>query len=234
MSTAPVQLTGTNALYIPEQPAPPFIDISVAFQLTTAQVAGPNRLDDARSLVRIAAKSVALAEDTLVLSGGPSLSPEVVATNALVQGVAPSGTYRAIVRGLPKPFTPAQELVNAVTHGITDLATNGWPEPYALILGEQLYTDAFSTLTTNGSDTAERRITSRVKYLKASGALPPDEGILASLAGDPITIYSAQEAATAYTGENFTSGRGPIHEFRVTERFQFVIRDPASVRHLAP
>jgi uncharacterized linocin/CFP29 family protein len=230
LSTAQVQRASTAELHIPEQAAPPFIDISVAFQLTRTQVEG--RLDAARSLARFAAKSLAEAEDNVVFAGGPFRRPGIFAANTNVQGVAPRGVFQRIVRGLAAPFTAAQELVNAVNQGIADLAANGWPEPYALILGQTLYGDAFLPLTTTASETAERQITSRVKYLRTTGALAAGEGILASLAGDPITIYSAQEAYTACTGEILT-GRGPTYQFRVTERFQFVIRDPASVRRLA-
>jgi len=231
LSTAEVQRDPEAELIIPEEDAPPFINVSVAFQLTLAQVEG--RLDVARSIARIAAKSLAIAEDNVVFAGGPFRQPGIVATNtARVQGIAPRGVSQQIV-GLDPPFTRAQELLDAVNGGIASLAGNGWPEPYALILGQDLYEAVFSPLTVNTFETPERRITGRVRHLKTTGALAANQGILVSLAGDPVTIYSAQEASTAYTGEILTA-RGPTYQFRVTERFQFAIRASSAIRNLAP
>jgi len=237
------KLAGENALYIPEGDAHPFVEISVWFQLTPAQAEAESTLHTARTLARMAAKSVAMAEDYITLANDPvnwaAAAPNVpprfppramVANKDELKGVVVGGQKEAEVKG-DRALTEAQKLLNTVTAQMAALTSAGWPDPFALILGQELYKQAHSRLDPNSAETAEHHLRGRVAHLVASGVLPSTFGILVSLAGDSITIYGAQEATTLFIGETLTNGL-PFYRFRVSERFQFVISDPEAIIRL--
>ncbi len=225
VSTAQV-FRAAGLLLIPEGDARPFIELSVRFQVTPAQVEAEGTLHTARTLARMAAKSVAQAEDQIILPG-PAFLRSALGTNT--RGLSGLNQIRPAkpVRPRVPPGTPPEAFLDTVTDAITDLATAGWPDPYALILGGDLYTDAFSRLPTG--ETPERILASRLKHFVVSEALPADRGIVVSLAGESIRILAGHEAFTVFTGESFGHPRGALYNFRVFERFLFVVRDTSSV-----
>lgn len=221
---------GANALHIPEGNGQPFVEITVRFEMTPAQVEAENTLHTARTLARMAAKNVALAEDHIVLGGEPVNFPveAVVANRDPSRGVALFQDRSRRVKSADVDASDAQKLLDTVTRAMADLARKGWPEPYALFLGQKLYVDSFSRLHPNSEESPERRLAGRLTHLIVSGALAARTGILVSLAGDPISIYSANEAFTSFTGESF-GATGRIYNFTVSESIQFTVRDDTSI-----
>src|SRR5215207_8016101 len=64
-----------NTMTIAEGETKPFIEISVEFRLTQGQVDNETTLHTSRTLARLAAKSIALAEDTLFFQGNGAKLP---------------------------------------------------------------------------------------------------------------------------------------------------------------
>jgi uncharacterized linocin/CFP29 family protein len=214
-----------SPLSIPAGNAQPFVEISMPFQLTPAQMEAESTLHTARTLARLAAKSVAMAEDLVVFQDRTLPVPGLTASNV----VPGSGIYQLGRAGLMRPPGPrSQRLLRAVNAGLARLGATGWPAPYALILGGNLYRAYLSPLAVGTEQTPERHLAGRLSRFAVTGAVRTARGILVSLAGDPITIYVAHEASASFIGET-SSLRGPVYNFKVSERFQFVIRDASAI-----
>src|SRR5262245_20777145 len=69
-SNVPADVFDPATMSIEEGKTKPFIEISVDFRLTQSQVDNETTLHTARTLAKLAAKSLALAEDTLTFRGG--------------------------------------------------------------------------------------------------------------------------------------------------------------------
>jgi uncharacterized linocin/CFP29 family protein len=213
----------------------PFIELSVEFSLTQSQVDNEATLHTAKTLAKLAAKSLALAEDTLLLQGDEAQLPKIV--KVINKGSAEEG----LIGDRDEPDIPVKpleasgasavygpHLFTAVVHGIAELTKRGQPGPYALLLETSVYADAFSPVANTLVTTADRLSPLLTGGFYGSGAVPKDSGLLISLGGEPTTIYVAQDAITAYTQEN----RDGSYLFRVFERVQFVARDRTSAVNL--
>jgi uncharacterized linocin/CFP29 family protein len=239
VSGAQVETTD-KALFIPEGNAKPFVEISVPFRLSAAQVENESTLHTARTLARLAAKVLALAEDALVLRGTDTGKwPARVNGRARIPKVDRIGEDDGIAGGAHtvavniKKATarqkPASNFLDGVTAGISDMMGAAWPEPYGLILSTDLYTTAVSQIVASSTETPEDRLASRVRYLLASDALDANSGVLVSLAGDPMILYVGRTPTTVFTGETHHDDDGTLFNFRVLERVRYVIRDPDCV-----
>ena len=87
----------------------------------------------------------------------------------------------------PAP-TLAERLLTGATSVVAQLTGKGWPEPYALILGTDLYTRASSPLVQGSTETPASRLAPRAKHILVSDALTTKNGVVVSLAGDPTTL----------------------------------------------
>jgi uncharacterized linocin/CFP29 family protein len=231
-ANVPADKFDADEMKIAEGITKPFIEISVEFSLTQSQVDNEATLHTGRTLAKLAAKSLALAEDTLLLQGHGAQLPnrmKVINRQSAEEGLIGVGDGRDIpVRALePGGGTTAvygASLFTAVTNGIAELNKKGQPGPYALLLESSVYADAFSPVANTLATTADRLTPLLTGGFYGTGALPKDTGLLVSLGGEPTTIYIAQDAITAYTQED---GEGN-YRFRVFERVQFVARDRAA------
>jgi uncharacterized linocin/CFP29 family protein len=123
---------------------------------------------------------------------------------------------------------------NAVGEGVATLTGAGQPGPFALFVPTEIFGDASRALantTTTTVDLIARLVTGGTHLTPvlppfASG--PPSVGLLVSLAGEPTTIYIAQDATTAFT---HVDSAGNYH-FRVFERVQIVARDKRAIVQL--
>lgn len=263
---------GPERLFIPEGDAHPFLEISVGFSLTGAQVENEAFLHAGRTLARRAATQLAQAEDVLVLTGTKAEWEDrvkAVAASATVTGrehvtgrdgvasfderddskqvtvklklpekragselsASPSETAE---EGCAKPKccctgpSPATQLLNGIADVASQLAAQGWPEPYALILGSTLYAHSYSQLVAGSAETPNDRLASHTRHILVSSALNPAHGVVVSLAGDATTIFIAREAAVAFVTEEL-DGEGVHYHFRVFERVQYAVRDRTSI-----
>jgi len=230
----------------------PFVEISLEFALTDAQVANEASLHTGRTLAVLAAKTIAQAEDQVFFQG-TNAPYSIPATNPFPRflkfaNLAGAGLLGIIAAGVatgattaPVPVTrPAgattygSATFDGVVKGITQLIGVGHPGPFALFLSTDIYADTYQTVPAGLTTTADR-----IRPLVTGGyyatdslprppAAPSSTGILVSLGGEPTTIYIAQDAVTAYPGQL----PGGSYGFRVFERVQIVNRDPAALVQL--
>jgi uncharacterized linocin/CFP29 family protein len=154
---------------------------------------------------------------------------------------------------VPRTFwADPRELFEVVAECInTKLAMKGHPGPYALVLESTVYANIYkpySRVASAAAISVKERLEGLVHGgIEGSGALlvPATEagltgrargghpgdvkcGLLFSLAGDPVSIYVAVDAITAFT---FTDPSGSKW-FRVFERIQYVVRDKRALLRL--
>jgi uncharacterized linocin/CFP29 family protein len=238
-ANVPADVFHPETMSIAEGRTKPFIEISIDISLTQTQLDNEVTLNTCQTLAKLAAKSLALAEDNLIFQGAEArLPPHVRVVNRESAECGLLGVARAtepIREKSPqeKPAIFGEEIFRAVTKGIAELNKEGQPGPFALMLESSLYADTYAPLPSSLVTTADRLIPLLPGGFHSSGTLPPATGLLVSLGGEPTTIYrglalNGFDVLTAYTQEDL-EGR---HRFRVFERVQFVARDPRALLKL--
>jgi uncharacterized linocin/CFP29 family protein len=120
------------------------------------------------------------------------------------------------------PGVYGEKTFKAVTSGISELIKSTQPGPYALVLESAVYADTYApiaggTLTT----TADRLIPLVPGGFYGTGSLPSSTGLLASLGGEPTSLYVGQDAITEHTQVDAEGNS----RFRVFERVQVNARE---------
>lgn len=237
-ANVPADIFNPGTMAIAEGQTKPFIEILVEFSLTQSQVDNEATLNTGLTLAKLAAKFLALAEDTLIFEGDDAkLPPNIKVVNRESAG---AGLLGAANVNKPVEVEPLQPGVyggntfKGVLEGMAELFKEGQPGPYALILEAAIYADTYAPLPTTLVTTADRLIPLLPGGFYGTGTLPEKTGLLASLGGEPVTIYRGLnlnnfDVLTAYTQEDL-EGR---QRFRVYERVQFIARDPRSLVKLA-
>jgi len=232
-------------LTIKEGSTKPFAEIYREFPLTSAQVSKESQSKACKTLARMTAKEIALAEDTVIFQGQAGKLPGKVvadrvdsAGNGLLGEAAPGDAdnddplkvtvpiqIRRIDGAAARPgLTYGENTFAAVTEGIARLTSKGQAPNYALMLPIRAFADTFvppspASLVT----TAERLRPLLEGGFYGTGTLPAESGLLVALGGEPTTLYVGREAGT-----EFVRKEGANYIFRVVERVQFVARDPRS------
>jgi uncharacterized linocin/CFP29 family protein len=217
--------------------------IQVRVQLRGAQMQDPE-LTSALSLFRQAANILARLEDGIVLDGlqpsGLGLAgvapPRVAAALPPVWQItsaAPNdGLYQAAVQAghdvvfNPAPAHPGRRLVAAVTQSIGDLEGRGHFGPYALVLGNDLFSIAQSS-DGNGLVLPQDRIIPFLGggSLLRSSALDANQGIMAALGGSAIELVVATDLCLQFLQVTVE----PTFIFRVSEKIILRIKDTSAV-----
>lgn len=229
-AVVPADILDFTTMTVQEGQTKPFIELSVEFTLTQSQVENEATLRTGRTLARLSAKAVALAEDTIFFQGkGAALAGvRVVNRDSAEDGLLGKAGAPVVVD--PKAKGYPESIFGAVAGGISTLIGNAQPGPYGLFLESSVYADTYAPLPTTLVTTADRIIplvpggfhaTGTLLVPKAGGA-GIKTGLLVSLGGEPTTIYVGVDAITAFTQAD-TVGN---FRFRVFERVQFVARDP--------
>lgn len=232
-----------ESMTIAEGQTLPLIEISVDFALTEGQVSNEGSLHTGRTLARLAAKTLALAEDEVLFQGSDvdlgGLGPTVKVRNLDLPNNTPNvhGLFGVADATIEVNLDNDEDedgvvsgLFAAVTRGIARLIANGQPAPYALFLETSVYADAFAPLEDSGlATTADLLMPLLEGRLYCTGALPAGAGLLVCLAGDPTILSIAQEAVTEFTQKGAQDGD---YHFRVLERLQFVARDHRALLRL--
>ena|SRR5690349_8261534 len=226
-------------LSIREGQTKPFVEIYLEFPLTTAQVTREAQLKTCKTLARMAAKAVGLAEDVVLFQGSDGKLPaDVIADPALAgkgllgesqRGDADDDNPYRVSRPIPvippegrrKGVTWGEATFSAVTDGIALLAAKAQAPKFALFLPVRAYADTFVP----PGDQSLITTAERIKPLVEGGfmevvTLPETKGLLVALAGDPTSLHVGREATT-----EFVRKEGAQYFFRVVERIQFVARD---------
>jgi uncharacterized linocin/CFP29 family protein len=227
-------------LSISEGQTKPFVEIFQEFSLTSAQVLNEPQLNTCRTLARMAAKAIALAEDTVIFQGGKGKLPANVkaelieSAGAGLLGVASPNDADdndpakvSVPIEVPRASTRpgllfGENVFSAVAAGIAKLSAKGQGPRFALFLPLQVFADTFGPSSDSGLVTVADRIKPLVEGgFQESFGLPQESGFLAALAGDPTRLFVGREATA-----EFVRMEGSRYFFRVVERIQFVARDP--------
>jgi uncharacterized linocin/CFP29 family protein len=208
----------------------PFLEISVHFSLTQGQVDNECTLHTARTLAKLAAKNLALAEDSLFFQGKDApLPPKVRVVNkdsadhGLLGAAATRYVHVPALAG--KAGVYGEEIFRAVTRGIAELIKVGQPGPFALILQSEIYADTYAPVRDSLAIAADRLIPLLTGGFYGTGTLPESTGLLFSLCGEPTSIFVAADATTAYTQEDEEGS----FRFLVFERVQYIARDHRAI-----
>jgi uncharacterized linocin/CFP29 family protein len=221
---------GAKALEIPEGRTKPYVELSVDLALTESQVENESTLHTGRTLAMLAAKDIAQAEDTLFFQGVEALAEDplrVVNRAGAAAGLLNlDGADDVEVQPLEGEDTGyGPKTFKAVVDGISKLTAKGQPGPYALILATDVYADTFAPVGGTLTTTADRLTPLLTGGFYGTGTLPDRSGLLASLGGQPTTLFVGQDLITAYTQSN---ERGQT-VLRVYERVQIIARDPTAI-----
>jgi uncharacterized linocin/CFP29 family protein len=211
------------------------------FSLTSAQVMNEPQNKTCKTLAQMAAKAIALAEDTVIFQGSAGKLPANVKAELIESAGAgllgeanpgdandndPNKVTQPIV--IPKVNNNrssvlfGENLFSAVAEGIAKLIAKAQAPKFALFLPVKVFADTFLP----SSDASLVTTADRIKPLVEGGfqetvVLPQDSGLLVALAGDPTRLYVGHEATV-----EFVRREGSKYFFRVVERIQFVARDP--------
>ncbi len=225
-------------LSIREGDTKPFVEIYQEFPLTSTQVKQEATIKTCKTLARMAAKALALAEDTIIFQGKDgSLPGNVDSTNLASAGAGLLGeaihdTDDKDPNKVSKPryvkLADSDKVdygagtFSAVTEGLSLLVAKGQAPPYALFLPTRAYADTYSPPGDESLVTTADRIKPLVEGgFYGTGTLPEERGLLVALGGEPTTLFVGREIVT-----EFVRMEGSEYFFRVVERVQFVARDP--------
>jgi uncharacterized linocin/CFP29 family protein len=219
---------------IPEGVTKKFVELNFAFEITIAQAGNEQGNMTCQTLSRMAAKSIALAEDMILFRGKDAVLPagvEVDRPESAKHGLLGAAAVDTIcVERTQRPQGPiwGEKVFAAVTRGIAKLVAKGQAPDYALFLPTDVYADTFVPPGDQSLVTTADRIRPLVEGgFYGTGTLPADQGLLVALGGQPTVIYMGEEAEVEYVRRDRTR-----HIFCVTERVQFVARDPRALIRL--
>ncbi|BCT69556.1 encapsulin [Nitrosospira sp. NRS527] len=228
-------------LSIQEGSTKPFVEIYQEFPLTSTQVVKESELHTCKTLARMAAKAIALAEDTVIFQGHTGKLPANVKADLIgsagagllgeadpkdVDDKDPNKVSVPIEVPRAADHKPGvlfgENIFSAVADGIAKLTAKAQAPKFALFLPVKTYADTYVPPSDASLVTTAERIKPLVEggFLEAV-TLPQDKGLLVALAGDPTSLYLGREATT-----EFVRKEGSKYFFRVVERIQFVARDP--------
>jgi uncharacterized linocin/CFP29 family protein len=257
----PDELINFQNLSIQEGQTKPFVELFATFTLTSTQVKQEPDQKTGKTLARMAAKALALAEDTYIFQlsalaartpGPPNAQPPaspVLPANTQVENWRLANDLGLLAAANPTDqdvndptrVTPPRVVARApanpngaqwgnntfsrVARAITLLVGKAQAAPYALILPTEPYADTFIPPSPDSLVTTADRIKPLVEGgFYTSPVLPPDEGLLVALAGDPVHLFVGREVTT-----EFVVRQGNSYVFRVVERVQYVVRDPRAL-----
>lgn len=216
-------------LAIAEGQTKPFVEIYHQFPLTNTQVKKEPETKICKTLARMAAKAIALAEDTIIFQGDVKLPDNVKAElkDSAKNGLLGEAGELVPVEPVGRPgLLYGENTFSAVADGIAKLVAKSQAQPYALFLPTKAFADTFVPPTPASLVTTAERIRPLVEGgFYGTGTLPDEDknrkGLLVALGGEPTNLYVGREIITEYIKKE-----GNTYTFRVVERVQFVARDP--------
>lgn len=218
-----------------------FVRIYQEFPLIDTQVVNEPQHKTCKTLARMAAKALALAEDSVIFQGQTGKLPANVkaeliesAENGLLGKAEPTDSDDTNPNKVSRPIDvrfPAnrkpgvlygENTFSAVAEGIAKLTAKAQAPKFALFLPVKAYADTYVPPGDGSLVTTAERIKPLVEGgFMETVTLPQDRGLLVALAGDPTSLYVGREATTEFVRKD-----GSKFFFRVVERVQFVARDP--------
>ncbi len=220
---------------IPEGLTKRFVELDFQFKITVAQARNEPESMICQTLARMAAKTIALAEDMIIFNGQKASLPQGVHAEQLKEagdGLLGAADPPAIdVDRLTRTQRPiwGENVFAKVAEGIATLVRKGQAPDYALFLPTRVYADTYAPLGNQSLAITADRIRPLVEGgFYGTGVLPDDDtdrkGLLVALGGQPTVIYMGEEAEVDYVRRERSR-----YIFSVTERVQFVARDPRAL-----
>ena len=228
-TSVPADIFDPDTMRIAEGITIPYVELAVEFSLTSGQVNEESDGSTACTLAKLAARSLALAEDIIILRGGDIELPRDVRIESgektIGHGLLGLAHERRITVEPPDrnyPTNSGAEILRAISDGIALLNDEQQAKPYALIEGTDAWAATWGSVI-NGEPAynvlSQPSVLGRGIY--GTPAMPRDTGLLIALGGDATTIYVGAEPATQFTHQE-SGGR---YFFRTFERIQYVARD---------
>jgi uncharacterized linocin/CFP29 family protein len=251
----PDELINFQNLSIQEGQTKPFVEISAMFSLTSTQVRQEEEQKSCRTLARMAAKALALAEDTYFLqmsadgprdpgAGNPVLPANTRIENwrlgldlGLLRSANPPDADNGDPTRVAAPLDVNRVAENAnqarwgnntfarVAEAITLLVSKSQAPPYALILPTEPYADTFIPPSPASLVTTADRIRPLVEGGFHTSPVLPRF--------EGMIVALAGDPVTLHLGREVTTEfvvrEGNNFLFRVVERVQYVVRDPRAL-----
>ena len=226
-TSVPADIFDPEKMSIVEGLTRPYVELAVEFTLTNGQVNDDPTGCTAITLSKLAAKSLALAEDEIILQGRDAELPQGVriesGEEAIGNGLLGLAYERKIIVQPPDPHVPTNsggEILKAITEGIALLTKEVQAPLFALIEDTNAFAATWGSVI-NGEPIYAVLNPVLAGGIHGTGGMPPDTGLLIALGGDPTTIYIGADAATEPTQR----GSRGLYYFRTFERIQCVARD---------
>ncbi len=209
--------------------------LQVKVSLRGAQMADPE-LRSALAMFRRAANVIARLEDAMVFNGqeaenkgpkGPRVHPHIydVHGGQASEGLVVGTPLQIPSRPAHKDEGPGEHLVTAISDSIFKLESNGHGGPFAVALGQDLFTDA--TTPSPSLVLPQDRI---IPFLGGgsmvrTSTLPTNEGVVVALGGAPVELVVAFDITLGFlqvtTHPNFV--------FRVYEKVVLRIKEKNAI-----
>lgn len=225
--SVPADIFDFRNMSIAEGEMLPYVELAVEFLLTSGQVNDDATGSTAVTLAKLAAKSLALAEDTVILQGREAELPHGVriesGRNAIGRGLVGLASEAVIIVEPPHrdaPTNSGAEILAAIARGIARLTREGQAKPYALIEDTNAWAATWGSVI-NGEPAYTILNQVLTGGIYGTAAIPANTGLLIALGGDPTTIYVGTDAVTEPTQQE----RSGLYSFREFERIQVVARD---------
>ena len=207
----------------------PLTTISVNVELQSSQAAQPD-LSSALIMFRRAANIIARVEDRIVFEGqpGPDPDPRLLNVTPIIFTVSGGEQFKGLIREAQSrgnyvkvpPNSSGGILVTKVAEAIEKLEKKGHLQPFALVLGGGLFIMAHTPNERSLVLPADRIKPLLDGPLLRSGTIADPEGVIVSLAGDPVDLVVARDISVQFL--QITTE--PRHIYRVSQRFTLRIK----------
>lgn len=210
--------------------------IAADVYLRSSDLADPE-MSSALAMIGRAADLLGRVEDSIVFNGQKSdhelVEPVLPMVYTVSGGQASPGllTHDGVERVPVDAASPADypsALVTATVRAIGELERSGFHGPFALALGNDLYLDANSPNQNSMVLASDRILPFLNGPLVRSGAIPAVEGVLVSLAAEPVDLVVATDLELKYIQTTLE----PCVVLRLRERFALRIKQPEALRVL--
>jgi uncharacterized linocin/CFP29 family protein len=227
VTSVPADVFNPERMSIEEGKTRSYVEFAVDFSLTNGQVNADANGTTATTLATLAARSLALAEDIIILRGTDVRLPANVqiesGKDAAEKGILDLVRTDPIVVKPPDPGTPTNsggEILAAITKGISQLTKDVQAPPYALIEDTEAFAATWGSVI-NGAPAYTVLTPLLTGGIYGTDAMPRHTVLLVALGGGPTNIYFDTDPMTEPTTRE---ARGK-YSFRTFERIQFVARD---------
>jgi uncharacterized linocin/CFP29 family protein len=224
-----------NRLVVDDTTTIPVPTLQVKVYVRGAQMADPE-LTSVLLLFRRAANVLARLEDALVFRGQEATSkgPELANPLPPIWQILGGSTSPGLLNGAGKKDTVAangDSLVKGVSKSIGTLESAGHFGPFAVVLGQVLFT-AVQTPSPGSLVLPQDRIIPFLEggSLLRSTLLPDNQGIVVALGGSPVELVVATDMSLNFLQVT----TDPMFVFRVYEKVVLRIKEPEAIVRLEP